>query len=878
MKKFFLFVIVLGVSTLAFSRGKKTSGVGMEYLDSSFKFYDTVQKQIHSFAEVGYQEFRSSALLKDVLGKNGFSVTSGSAGIPTAFVASYGSGKPVIGILAEYDALPSMAQDTVPYRSVPEKGGAGHGCGHNLIGTAAVAGAVAISKYLAAGHRVGTVCVFGCPAEEGGGGKAYMTREGVFDDVDVMLDWHPDTQICVNDKTGLANIQVKFSFHGTSAHASGAPENGRSALDAVEAFDYMMNMMREHIPSSSRIHYVILNGGKSPNVVPDFASVQYYFRSPNRTTVDDIFARALKAAEGAAMGTGTTMDYEIVSGNYERLQNSTLNKVIDKNLRLVGGIRYEENETRFAREMMDASGVKDQEAAMYKIQNVIDASENNLSEWVSSDVGNVTWVVPTGSFRMASFVPAGSGHCWQQVASGGTTIGTKGLIAAAKVFYLTAVDLLSDPNLVNSVKKEFLDRRPADFKFIPLMGDRLPPCPHAQNTYNTNIHDLSLNKEFAQNVDTVCTYRVSTKGISDQGNSGRCWLFSVYNVLRAEAMKENLDLGEFYFSFTFGQYWDLYEKCRHWLDEARMYSREPSRSRMDDQLYKKPIGDGGHFLNAAHLIDKYGVVPLEVMPEVYSSQNNVPLMNTLRTLLRKYGLKYRMSPEKDHGRITEAAMNDVRTVLDNMLGAPPSEFEWRGKVWTPISFRDRYVNHDMERDYAFFADDPSLPYYEMYEVDESRNCLEYPNWHFLNLPAEEIDSLGVASLKAGKMYVISADVSHECDAMMGIYDGGLHDYTKVLGVDLSMDKKELALSCESRSEHAIAVCGVLLDNDGKAKKWLIENSFGTVRGWGGFVVMGADWLDKYQWRCIVEKQFVPQKYLKMFDKKPKLLPSWYPLY
>lgn len=467
-------IILFSLSLLSFSKDKKGAGVGIRYLESSFEYYDTIQKKIHSFAEVGYQEYQSSELLESVLAENGFSIETGCAGLPTAFKASFGSGEPVIGILAEYDALPNMAQDTVPYRSVPASGGSGHGCGHNLLGTASVAGAIAISKYLALGHK-GTICVFGCPAEEGGGGKAYMTREGCFDGVDVMLDWHPDTQNCVNDKTGLANVQVKFSFKGVSAHASGAPENGRSALDAVEAFNYMMNMMREHVPSSSRIHYVITDGGKSPNVVPDFAEVQYYFRNPSRDMVADIFSRAIKAAEGAALGTGTIMSYEIVSGNYERLQNKALSELIDKNLHMVGGIIYDEREMEFARKMMDDSGVTDQDDALFKIRNVIPASENNLSDWVSSDVGNVTWVVPTGSFRVASFVPAGGGHCWQQVSSGGTTIGTKGLLSAAKVFYLTAFDLYNDAKVLSDVRSEFDSRRPQNFEFKPLMGDRKPP-------------------------------------------------------------------------------------------------------------------------------------------------------------------------------------------------------------------------------------------------------------------------------------------------------------------------------------------------------------------------------------------------------------------
>jgi len=471
-----MLLLAIGFSSEARKAKKENrmTSAGITYLDSSYGVYDALSKEIHGYAEVGYQEYKSSAALIAHLEANGFAVEKGVAGIPTAFVARFGQGNPVIGIMAEYDALPGLAQDVVPCKCAPAGGGAGHGCGHNLLGTGAVAGAVAISKYLAAGHQ-GTICLFGCPAEEGGGGKAYMMREGCFDGLDAMLDWHPDAQITVNDKTGLANVQVRFAFRGKSAHASGAPENGRSALDAVEAFDYMMNLMREHVPSDSRIHYVITNGGKAPNVVPDYAEVVYYFRNPNREVVRDIFDRAVKAAEGAAMGTGTTMEYEILSGNYERLPNSVLSDLVFKNLEAVGGIQYDDAEMAFALEMMKNSGVIDTEAALKKISTVIPASENKLSQWVSSDVGNVTWAVPTGSFRMAAFVPAGSGHCWQQVASAGMSIGTKGLMAAARVFYLTAYDLLTTPALVSAAKAEFDEKRGPNFEFKPLMGDREPP-------------------------------------------------------------------------------------------------------------------------------------------------------------------------------------------------------------------------------------------------------------------------------------------------------------------------------------------------------------------------------------------------------------------
>lgn len=470
MKKSIIALLLLSASAAVFAQKE-----GLKYLDSSFEVYDALSHSLWEEPELGYLEYRSVEKLTAHLEANGFKVEKGIAGIPTAFVASFGSGGPVIGILAEYDALPGLSQAAVPYRQPIVEGAPGHGCGHNLLGTGSVAGAVAISKWLAAGHK-GTVKLFGCPAEEGGGGKAYMVREGCFDGVDAMLDWHPDVRNTVNRVSGLANVQVRFVFHGKSAHASSGPQNGRSALDAVEAFDYMMNLMREHVPSDSRIHYAITDGGKAPNIVPDRAEVLYYIRNPRRTVVGDILNRAVKAAEGAAMGTGTTMEYEIVSGNYERLPNVALSELIFSKLRQTGGANYSEPERNFAQTMMLGSGIAENDipALLKQAETVCEPVAEGNEAWVSSDVGNVTWVVPTGSIRVAAFVPAGGGHCWQQTASAGTTIGTKGLLVAARTFYQTALELYKDRDLLRRVQEEFEARRGKDFRFEPLMGDRKP--------------------------------------------------------------------------------------------------------------------------------------------------------------------------------------------------------------------------------------------------------------------------------------------------------------------------------------------------------------------------------------------------------------------
>ena len=458
--------------------GSKTAG--MAWLEENFHTYDSLSKVIHTLAETGYHEHRSAEALISHLKSHGFVIEKGVAGIPTAFVATYGKGGPVIGILAEYDALNGMSQDTLPYPSPLVEGGNGHACGHNLIGTASTAAAVAISKWLAEG-REGSVKLFGCPAEEGGGGKAYMTREGCFDGVDAMFDWHPADINMVNVAPGLANIRARFTFHGITAHASMAPEKGRSALDAVEAFDFMANLMREHVPMDARIHYVVTNGGQAPNIVPNLASVEYYVRHASRTVVQEIFDRLLKAAEGAALGTGTTFEYEIVNGSYEKIPNYALSDILQANLSRVGGVEYDRREREFALEVMRNSGITDT-SLLAKARTVVpDYRAVNQFSWASSDVGNVSWVVPTGSIICATFIPeCGGGHCWQQTAAGGTTIGTKGAMNCARVFYLTALELYLSPEKLSDVKAEFEQRRGSGFVFKPLVGDREPPLDYCR--------------------------------------------------------------------------------------------------------------------------------------------------------------------------------------------------------------------------------------------------------------------------------------------------------------------------------------------------------------------------------------------------------------
>jgi aminobenzoyl-glutamate utilization protein B len=440
-------------------------------LTANYEADKTTALQIWDFAEVGYKENKSAALHVQHLKDAGFTVETGVAGIPTAFVATYGSGAPAIGILAEYDALPGLAQNAVPEKSAIAGKNAGHGCGHHLFGTASVSAGIAIKELIASGKLKGTIKIYGCPAEEGGSGKVFLVRAGLFNDLDAVIHWHPDDINAVNTIGALANKSAKFKFYGIASHAAQSPELGRSALDAVEAMDNMVNMMREHIPQETRIHYVITNGGKAPNVVPDFAEVYYYVRHPKRKDAVEIFDRVVKAAEGAALGTGTTMKYDIIGGTHDLLINKTLAELMQTNLEKVGGVIYSEEEKAFAKKIQPSfigNPVDVATAATVKPLSYVNVGNNG-----STDVGDVSYTKPTVGLRIATWVPGTPAHSWQAVASGGTEIGTKGMLVASKTMALTAIDLMSNPALIQKATEEF-KAGIGDYKYKALLGDIKP--------------------------------------------------------------------------------------------------------------------------------------------------------------------------------------------------------------------------------------------------------------------------------------------------------------------------------------------------------------------------------------------------------------------
>jgi aminobenzoyl-glutamate utilization protein B len=445
----------------------------MTFLESQKTRFSDVAMQIWDWAEVGYQEEKSSALLRSELEKEGFRIQSGVAGMPTAFIAEAGSGEPVIAILGEYDALPGVSQEAVPFQKPIDGQIAGHACGHHLFGAGSALAAIAVKNWLENSGKSGTIRFYGTPAEEGGAGKVYLVREGLFDDADAVLHWHPGNQNSADARSSLANKSAKFRFYGNASHASSAPWFGRSALDGAEAMNHMVNMMREHIPQESRIHYVITSGGEAPNVVPAYAEVYYYVRHPLMSQVKENFEWVVKAAEGAAIGTGTRMEYEVIHGIFNVLPNEALAKVMFKNLNLVGGVEYSEAETAFAEEIKTTLGNPYANLENARVVQPFKITERGTGG--STDVGDISWVAPTAGLSTATWVPGTPAHSWQAVASGGTSIGTKGMMVAAKTLAMTAVELMQSSEILEKANEELIRRTGVNFKYESLLGDREPP-------------------------------------------------------------------------------------------------------------------------------------------------------------------------------------------------------------------------------------------------------------------------------------------------------------------------------------------------------------------------------------------------------------------
>ncbi|WP_338449452.1 M20 family metallopeptidase [Niallia oryzisoli] len=456
-----------------------------EYIEKRRETFIQLSDKIWETPEIYFEEYRSSEYLCHALEGEGFQVERNVAGLQTGFMASFGSGNPVVAILGEFDALPGLSQKKGCTQNDPiSAGGHGHGCGHNLLGTGAFAAAVAIKEYMKQTGLKGTVRYYGCPAEENGSGKAYMTRAGLFDDVDFALSWHPETKPVIMNFSSLANYAVRFVFNGKSAHAAAAPHLGRSALDAVELMNIGVNYLREHMIPEARVHYAVTDtGGNSPNVVQAHAEVAYLIRAPKKKQVIELYNRVHDIAEGAALMTGTKVEVVFEGAASDLIPNTTLAETMYKNLSAIGVPAYDEFDQKYAKEIRDSLSPEDRDAALIgfdkstaeklKEKHIADVippfSKKEIMLSGSTDVGDVSWVVPTMQCMTACWALGTPFHTWQVVSQGAMPIGHKGMLQAGKVMACTAIDVMENPDILEQAKAEHKERLDGEtyFSLIP---------------------------------------------------------------------------------------------------------------------------------------------------------------------------------------------------------------------------------------------------------------------------------------------------------------------------------------------------------------------------------------------------------------------------
>jgi aminobenzoyl-glutamate utilization protein B len=431
----------------------------VKHLESLEKELVECNQDIWAYAEIGLEEYRSSARLVGILKKAGFRVKEGVADMPTAFIAEYGSGSPVIGILAEYDALPELSQEVAGIRKPAAGRTAGHGCGHCAFGTASIGAALAVKDAIDKHKLKGTIRVYGTPAEETLIGKVYMLLAGLFRDLDICFHWHPGSQNRTSFSHSTAMISAKFTFHGIPAHAAGSPDKGKSALDGVELMNVGANYMREHIKSTSRVHYVITKGGGQPNVVPATAQVWYYVRASDHHDAVAHFDWLKDIADGAAKMSRTKMTMTIDTDCHELIPNEPISKLVLKNFKKVGAPKFDDADRALATQLQTAIradfGLKEKKPLNDTIEEF---PKTPYAGSGSTDVGDVSWHVPTGGLSAACFAAGSPGHSWQNVAAVGSPIGHKGMMTAAKVLALSMAEMLQNPSAVKDAKADF-DRR-----------------------------------------------------------------------------------------------------------------------------------------------------------------------------------------------------------------------------------------------------------------------------------------------------------------------------------------------------------------------------------------------------------------------------------
>jgi len=464
-----------------------TGEVALKWIDDHRSELTNLSDKVWSYAELHLREFNSADAQIACIKKQGFDVKVEIAGMPTAFIATWGSGRPIIGFLGEFDALPGCSNEAAPVRKEVAPGGSGHACGHNLLGVAALAAAVAMKEELARSGASGTVRYYGCPAEEYYGGKAFMAREGgLLDDLDACLTWHPGSMNMVRGGSSLAVIGVKFHFHGRTAHAAGSPHHGRSALDAVEIMNVGVNYLREHIIEKARIHYVITNGGMAPNVVPAEATVWYFIRAPQNDQLEELFARVKKCAEGAAHMTETTHEVELGNALANVLSNKTLEKVLEIAMKQAGPPKWTEEDHAFAREIAKTFAPGQLDTAVREEGLPAELQTQVLNTTIvpkptippsgrgSTDVGDASWVAPTAQFSMACQALGTPGHSWQVTAQSGMGIGHAGMIAAARTLVLAGLYLADHPDVVKAAREEF-EQTTVGRKYKCMMPPELKP-------------------------------------------------------------------------------------------------------------------------------------------------------------------------------------------------------------------------------------------------------------------------------------------------------------------------------------------------------------------------------------------------------------------
>ncbi len=476
----------------------KEKQTALAWVEQNEKNLKDTHMTLWEYAEVGLQEMKTAKHMIDLLKKEGFKIEEGVAGMPSAFVATYGSGKPVIGSMGELDALPGISQKAVPYRETLVEGAAGHGCGHNGYATAALYGSIA-AKIAMEEHKIpGTIKLFGCPAEETLVGKVYMVRDGVFDGVDACLGHHPSTRNGVSLGSGNAMNSVKFEFYGKSSHAAGDPHNGISAMDGIELMNIGVNYLREHVIQETRLHYVVEDGGHEPNVVPPYARSWYYVRAPTRALVNQYYERVLKIADGADLMVGTTHKVRFLSGVHNGLPNRPLGECVVANMKEIGAPTYNAEEIEFAKEVSKSitreakmnslvrSGVPNALDLMdeYLDTNIYDPyGEERKGGGGSSDVADVAWNLPTQQYGTVYAVVASPGHSWQNVATNGTSIGQKGSVFASNVMAYSMLDLLMKPDLVKEAWKDWEKRMDGQTYVCPLPADLKPPLDQLKSTH-----------------------------------------------------------------------------------------------------------------------------------------------------------------------------------------------------------------------------------------------------------------------------------------------------------------------------------------------------------------------------------------------------------